>query len=74
MISWLEGEELCGILFFIKKCSFIMISSNYDQVAVNSNTIQKVVSRKCKKYIQKYATDAAGNVWKVEKGIDAFSD
>lgn len=51
-----------------------MISSNYDQVAVNSNTIQKVVSRKCKKYIQKYATDAAGNVWKVEKGIDAFSD
>ena len=51
-----------------------MISSNYDQVAVNSNTIQKVVSRKCKKYIQKYATEAAGNVWKVEKGIDAFSD
>ena len=51
-----------------------MISSNYDQVAVNSNTIQKVVSRKCKKYIQKYATDAAGNVCKVEKGIDAFSD
>ena len=35
-----------------------MISSNYDQVAVNgvnSSTIQKVVSRKCKKYIQKYA-------------------
>lgn len=40
-----------------------MISSNYDQVAVNgvnSSSIQKVVSRKCKKYIQKYATDAAG--------------
>ncbi len=35
-----------------------MISSNYDQVAVNgvnSSTIQKVVSRKYKKYIQKYA-------------------
>ena len=32
-----------------------MISSNYDQVAVNSSTIQKVVSHKCKKYIQKYA-------------------
>lgn len=35
-----------------------MISSNYDQVAVNgvsSSTTQKVVSRKCKKYIQKYA-------------------
>ena len=44
-----------------------MISSNYDQVAVNgvnSSTIQKVVSRKCKKYIQKYA----------EKGIIKIKD